>query len=275
MNCTQTCLYELCTCRTLITVYTDCGYWRWKHSLETDLKEYTFKIPTCHDLCLLGNFACIFAVCWYLLKSIFLKSYFRNTIRVSNSSDPDQARHLVGPDLVQNCLKRLSAEDTSRQIVKVMYNITFANGLGPDQARPFYILSWISSCWKKSYQELCWLVFVVFNSRCLTKSSLPTVERLPAVSLERVKDLGLKQLLYTAKQTLCPYVWFWAATCDFQQCGILTSVDSDQPVQPHFKLRNCKWCSAISLTLIEYSRDYQRLWLTGKKTNRSPVAQCP
>ena len=60
---------------------------------------------------------------------------------MSNSSDPDQARHLVGPDLVQNCLKRLSAEDTSRQIVKVMYNITFANGLGPDQARPFYILS--------------------------------------------------------------------------------------------------------------------------------------
>ena len=26
-------------------------------------------------------------------------------------------------------------------------------------------------------------------------------------------------------------------TCDFQQCGILTSVDSDEPVQPPFKLR--------------------------------------
>ena len=26
--------------------------------------------------------------------------------------------------------------------------------------------------------------------------------------------------------------------CDFQQCGILTSVDSDEHVQPHFKLRN-------------------------------------
>ena len=24
----------------------------------------------------------------------------------------------------------------------------------------------------------------------------------------------------------------WAMTCDFQQCGILTSVDSDKPVQP-------------------------------------------
>ena len=26
--------------------------------------------------------------------------------------------------------------------------------------------------------------------------------------------------------------------CDFQQCGILTSVDSDEPVHPTFKLRN-------------------------------------
>ena len=32
----------------------------------------------------------------------------------------------------------------------------------------------------------------------------------------------------------------WAATCDFQQCGILTSVDSEEPLQPHFKLRNSK-----------------------------------
>ena len=29
-------------------------------------------------------------------------------------------------------------------------------------------------------------------------------------------------------------------TCDFQQCGILTSVDSDQPVQPRVKIRNSK-----------------------------------
>ena len=26
-------------------------------------------------------------------------------------------------------------------------------------------------------------------------------------------------------------------TCDFQQCGILTSVDSDEPVKPPFKLK--------------------------------------
>ena len=32
----------------------------------------------------------------------------------------------------------------------------------------------------------------------------------------------------------------WAVTCDFQQCGILTNVDSVEPVQLPFKLRNCK-----------------------------------
>ena len=45
------------------------------------------------------------------------------------------------------------------------------------------------------------------------------------------------------------------ATCDLQQCDILTSVDSDEPVQPPFKLRNSKLCSVSSLTLIEYSSD--------------------
>ena len=47
---------------------------------------------------------------------------------------------------------------------------------------------------------------------------------------------------------------------DYKQCGILTCVDSDEPVQPPFKLRNSKWCSVSSLTLIEYSSNKQRLW---------------
>ena len=47
--------------------------------------------------------------------------------------------------------------------------------------------------------------------------------------------------------------------CDFQQCGIFTSVDSDEPVQTPFKLRNSKRCSVSSLTVIEYSSDEQRL----------------
>ena len=47
----------------------------------------------------------------------------------------------------------------------------------------------------------------------------------------------------------------WTLTCDLQQFGILTSVDSDEPVQPPVKLRNSKGCSGSSLTLIEYSSD--------------------
>ena len=43
--------------------------------------------------------------------------------------------------------------------------------------------------------------------------------------------------------------------CDFQQCDILTSVDSDEPVQPPVKLRNSKWFSVSSLTVIEYASD--------------------
>ena len=52
----------------------------------------------------------------------------------------------------------------------------------------------------------------------------------------------------------------WAVTCDFQQCGIMTSVDSDEPVQPPFKLWISKCCKVSSLTVIEYSSDKQRLW---------------
>ena len=46
-----------------------------------------------------------------------------------------------------------------------------------------------------------------------------------------------------------------AVKCDFQQYGILTSVDSDEPLQPSFQLRNSIWCSVSSLTIIEYSND--------------------
>ena len=37
-------------------------------------------------------------------------------------------------------------------------------------------------------------------------------------------DLGLEILHKHSRQII------WATTCDFQQCGILTSVDSDEPV---------------------------------------------
>ena len=47
---------------------------------------------------------------------------------MSNSLDPDQAQHFVGPDLDPNCLQRLSADDTPAalfglSVKRVMYNL--------------------------------------------------------------------------------------------------------------------------------------------------------
>ena len=61
----------------------------------------------------------------FFFKIKFLREKFSNsanTIRVSNSLDPDQARRFVGPDLGPNYLQRLSADDTSRHGVKVLFS---------------------------------------------------------------------------------------------------------------------------------------------------------
>ena len=60
---------------------------------------------------MLGNFTCFFVICHFFFKFKFSKKSYRNRIRVSNSLDPDQARHYVGPDLDPKCLQRLSADD--------------------------------------------------------------------------------------------------------------------------------------------------------------------
>ena len=61
---------------------------------------------------------------------------------------------------------------------------------------------------------------------------------------------------------LVPDFHIWAVTRDFQKCGILTSVDSDEPVAETspFKLRNLKWGSVSILIVIEFLSDKQRLW---------------
>ena len=51
----------------------------------------------------------------FFSKSTFSRNSFRNTIRLSNSLDPDLAGRLIGPDLGLNCLQRLSADGTRRQ----------------------------------------------------------------------------------------------------------------------------------------------------------------
>ena len=70
--------------------------------LKTDYM-YTMKMYVYHE------------IIFYMSIFIFFKISFRNTLRVSNSLDPDQARHFVGTGLDPNCLQKLSADDTSRQ----------------------------------------------------------------------------------------------------------------------------------------------------------------
>ena len=47
-------------------------------------------------------------------------------MRVSNSLDPDQAQRFGGPDLDQNCLHRLSADNTSRHQVNEEPDFTWS-----------------------------------------------------------------------------------------------------------------------------------------------------
>ena len=79
---------------------------RWRHRQKnwtSCINAHEYLTP-----CLLGNFAC-FCRLLIFFKWNFSKNYFRNTIRVSNSLDSDQAGCFVGPDLGPNCLQSLSA----------------------------------------------------------------------------------------------------------------------------------------------------------------------
>ena len=44
-------------------------------------------------------------------------------------------------------------------------------------------------------------------------------------------------------------------TCDFQQCGSLTSVDSDEPMQPPFTVKNCNGVQSVVKQSLKYSSD--------------------
>ena len=61
------------------------------------------------SLCMLGNFACFLSSAdIFFQNQLFLKNSFHNTIKVSNSLDPNQSRDYVGPDLGPNCLQKFS-----------------------------------------------------------------------------------------------------------------------------------------------------------------------
>ena len=61
----------------------------------------------------------------FFFQTNFFENYFRNTIRVSNILDPEQAWHLVEHDFGPNCLQRLSTDNTRRQKVNIDKSLLF------------------------------------------------------------------------------------------------------------------------------------------------------
>ena len=82
----------------------------------------------------------------------------------------------------------------------------------------------------------------LFNVCEATRASQKHLKARASYHSVQVKDLHFN-----------PYIS--AMTRDFRQCGILTSVDSDEPLQPPLILRHSKWCPVSSVTTIEYSSD--------------------
>ena len=76
-----------------------------------------------------------------------------------------------------------------------------------------------------------------FNFKC-TCISCHILSKLHARHLTCVLILNVRVYLATFSVNSMPGIG--AVICDFQQCGVLTSVDSDHPSQPPFKLKNSK-----------------------------------
>ena len=58
--------------------------------------------------------------------NFFNNKKFRNTIRVSNNLDPDQARHFVGPDLGSICLQGYQQMTLDKELSRVSSIPTFS-----------------------------------------------------------------------------------------------------------------------------------------------------
>ena len=74
---------------------------------------------------MLGNFACFYVICGFFFKSTFSKKSFRKTIRVSNSLDPDHARHSVGPDLGPTVCKGYQQKSKTATCGEIVKSLTY------------------------------------------------------------------------------------------------------------------------------------------------------
>ena len=98
-------------------------------------------------------------ICWLIFYKITLLSFInsnKNTIRASNSLDPDQARHFVGPDLDPNCFQRVPADDTSTPRVNI-FHLNPEGSILSMKRFPECLVKW----W---YQIFLWQI--LFDSLC-------------------------------------------------------------------------------------------------------------
>ena len=93
---------NFCSRRDKQTTFSGQNYWQ-------DNWQYVFL----HELFAFWVFAWFFDVCLFFSKLTFLKNSFKNTIRVSNGSDPAPVLGFFRPDMGPIGLHRLSADDKS------------------------------------------------------------------------------------------------------------------------------------------------------------------
>ena len=128
---------------------------------------------------------------------------------------------------------------------------------------PFSLVSWVR-CGAWLHRFLIFSLFLAFILYALWKWKYCVYDYLQSLNLHSQIDgclLAQSASSHSAFRTVInkqfsaappsssssdKNVRIWAVTCDFQQCGILPSVDSDEPVKPHFKFRNSKCCSVSS-----------------------------
>ena len=76
------------------------------------------KILPVNKLCAHQEILMLFCHLLIFFKINFFKKFFQE-YHMSNSLDPDKARHFVGPHLGPTCLQRLPSDGTRRQRVKL------------------------------------------------------------------------------------------------------------------------------------------------------------
>ena len=121
-------------------------------------------------------------------------------------------------------------------------------------------VSWrlVVTCWERADLFLALLCFCHFSNLCCGSGMVLDCIDSWSLSFSLLWYLGTLWMSdFVSLSDICDKIYdiIWATAWDFQQFEILTSVDSVEHSQPPVKLRNSKWCSVSSLTIIEYSSD--------------------